>query len=204
MEKLADVLKIFIEKHLIPTMVSVVGTIITLLLFSEDNWIIIKIGKVLFIILTFCVYFLIIQFFFQIKKTIGKLASNINESNYLNEQNKKENKEAIRQINEFVDKLLPEDKDILISFIKNGNKILIAYDRMGGGLLENYNILNMSDYRGDVSVINRTQYWITPNLEQILNSGMRPAGGLKQYKIKDDLFYSLNQAYKINGKLGNF
>ena len=208
MQNFSDLLKIFIEKHLIPTMVSVVSVILTLLLLPEENWIINKIGKSLFITLIFCVYFLVIQLIVKIIKAIEELISKISENNYYNKQKEKENNEAIQKINEFIDQLSPEDKKILISFVKNGNKILIDYERIRlnsyNSLLGNSNIINVSTYVGDVSKIDRSVYWTTPELEQNVNSGMIPLAGLKQYKIKDLVFNDLEFIYKTTGKLGNF
>lgn len=208
MDKFADVIKIFIEKHLIPSVISIAGAIITLLMLPEDNWVVVKIGKMSVGILAFCICFLIIQFVAIIINGIKKALSNINEFNYRMKQDEMENRETINQINEFVDQLTPEDKNILISFMKNGNKILIAFERMGFGgfnsLLDNTNIMNIAIYNGDISDIDTTRYWITSDLAQTLSQGMRPVGGLKQYKIKEEAFHDLELVYKTTGKLGNF
>jgi hypothetical protein len=208
MDKFADVIKIFIEKDLIPSVISIAGALITLLIMPEENWIIVKIGKLSVSVLSFCICFLAIQLFVKIISGMKKAASNVNEFNYRMKRNEIENQEAINQINEFVDQLAPEDKEILLTFIKNGNKILIAYDRMGFGslnsLLDNTNIMNITSYDGDISDIDTTRYWITSDLEQTLNQGMRLVGGFKKYKIKDSFFHDLELVYKTTGKLGNF
>ena len=208
MDKFADVLKIFIEKHLIPSVISIAGAILTLLIVPEDNWIIVKIGKLSVGILAFCICFLLIQFVIKIINGIKKAFNNVSEFNYRMKQNEKENQEAIEHINEFVDQLTPEDKNILITFIRNGNKILIAFERMGFGgfnsLLDNTNIMNIATYDGDISDIDTTRYWITSDLQQTLSQGMRPVGGLKQYKLKEGFFHDLEIVYKTTGKLGNF
>ena len=110
MDKFADVIKIFIEKHLIPSVISIAGAIITLLMLPEDNWVVVKIGKMSVGILAFCICFLIIQFVAIIINGIKKAISNVNEFNYRMKQNEIENREAINQINDFVDQLTPEDK----------------------------------------------------------------------------------------------
>ena len=208
MDKFADVIKIFIEKHLIPSVISIAGAIITLLMLPEDNWVVVKIGKMSVGILAFCICFLIIQFVAIIINGIKKAISNVNEFNYRMKQNEIENREAINQINDFVDQLTPEDKEILITFIKNGNKTLIAYDRMGFGslnsLLDNTNIMNITIYNGDISDIDTARYWITSDLKQTLSQGMKLVGGFKQYKIKDSYFHDFELVYKTTGKLGNF
>lgn len=208
MDKFADVLKIFIEKHLIPSVISIAGAILTLLIVPEDNRVIVKIGKLSVGILAFCICFLLIQFVKLIINGIKKAFNNAREFNYRMKQNEEENQEAIERINEFIDQLTPEDKNILIMFIKNGNKILISFERIGfngfNSLLDNTKIMNIAIYDGDISDIDTTRYWITSDLQQTLSRGMRPVGRLKQYKLKDRVFHDLEIVYKTMGRLGNF
>lgn len=207
MGNLTEVLKVFIDKHLIPTIISVILAIGTLLIMPINHWIILKIGKNFFIVLAFCVYFLIVQFLVKIKSGINKVVLNIKNKNYTNKHYEEENRKVINSINEYVDSLIPQDKEILITFIKNNNKILIASERMGvfnhNDLLSNSEIINVSTYLGGISNIDKTNYWVSPDLEEIINMGMKPLG-LKQYKIKDNLFSILQYVYKSTGKLGNF
>ena len=64
--------------------------------------------------------------------------------------------------------------------------------------------MNIAIYDGDISDIDTTRYWITSDLQQTLSRGMRPVGGLKQYKLKDRVFHDLEIVYKTMGRLGNF
>lgn len=208
MDKIADVIRIFIEKHLIPSVISITVAIIALLLMPEDNWIIVKIGKMLVFILAFCITFLIIQILILLINAIKNIIRKRNELYHRKKLNKAEKKEAIDQINEFVDQLTPDDKKILITFIRNGNKTLIALDRVRSDsfnvLLYNTKIMNIASYYNDIPVIDTTRYWMTSDLEQMLNQGMRPIGEFKQYRIKDNVFHDLELVYKTTGKLGNF
>lgn len=206
MDKLADVLKIFIEKHLIPSVISIAGALATFSLVAEDNWILLKLGNPLFIILAFCVYFLAIQFVFLIVRAIKKAFNNMSEYNYSLKQSERRNQEVIRSIHEFVDSLSPEDKEILITFIQNGNKVLLDFERTYAfdSLLKNNNIINSSVYIGDIQKIDRERYWITKSLEQTLRQGMRPIGTLNQYRLKEPVYHDFSSVYKLVGKLGNF
>lgn len=207
MEKLAEVLKIFIEKHLMPSVISIAGSIITLLFISDSSWILLKIGKILFLCLAFCIYFIIIQIFHNVVKYVKNVQKSTSYRRYKNEQISVEINEIIDKTNEFIDNLLPEDKDILLTFMRNGNKILIAGERIGplyGRLLENTNIMNISIYRGNIKSFDKNIYWITDDLKQSLNAGMLPVGLINQYKIKDNVYQELKKIYNIKGKLGNF
>lgn len=206
MERLADILKVFIEKHLISSLISITGAIATYLLVPHENWILAKLGTGLFICLAFCICFLIIEIVKKLVYAVLKVSTNLQENSYRNKQIEIKNKKAIQEINEFVDRLSPQDKDILITFIVNGNQILIAFDCISNFdcLLQNTNIVNSSVYVGDILNADRSRYWITSDLEQLLKSGMHPAAGLKQYKIKDALFHDFQLVYKTTGKLGSF
>lgn len=206
MDKLAEVFKVFIERHLIPSLISIAGAIITLLLVPENHWVIVKIGIIWFVILAFCIYFISIQFLVFIVSRMRKISNSINEKRYMERVNVKSNNEAKQAINEFVDRLSVEDKEIILSFVRNGNKILIAFDRIGNsnGLLWNSEILNISEYTGNIKKIDKDNYWLLPSLEQTLAEGMCPIGVMKQYRLKESYFHNFNLVYKLTGKLGNF
>ena len=51
MDKIAEVLKIFIEKHMMPSSISIAGAIAALLLIPEENTSLLRIGNTLFIVL---------------------------------------------------------------------------------------------------------------------------------------------------------
>ena len=206
MEKLADVLKIFIEKHLLPSVISIAGSITTLLFIPDDNWMLLKLGNVLFGILAFCIYFLCIQLWLTIVHMIKSALENANEKKYQTNRKKRESQEAIMRIHEFVDSLTPEDRELLITFVRNGNKILIDFNRTYcfQSLLNNSNIMNASEYRGEIWSVDCQYYWMTSAVKDVLEQGKRPISGFKQYKIKDDIFHDLDLVYRTEGKLGNF
>lgn len=206
MDKVADFFKVFIEKHLIPTVIAIAGAITTLLILPDNNWMIVKIGDLLFLILAFCLYFLLVQLLIKIGRFVKTLPSKADSNKYYTEQREKSNQEAIQHINEFVDSLSPEDKNTLLTFVKNGNKILISYNHHSSfdSMLENTNIVNHSAFRGNIAHIDESIYWIAPSLKDIYAQGMRPIEGLSQYKIKDSIFHDLKLIYELNGKLGNF
>lgn len=204
MEQLADVIKIFIEKHLMPSIISIAGTIATYLFFPQDNWIVVKLGTTMFILLFFCSYFLLVQLLIIAVRSFNRFMVH---RIYEMRENKEEEQKAIQQINKFFDRLSPQDKNILLTFVKNGNKIMLTYQHYYGGFdsfLENYNLVNVSDYIGNIHTLDKEHYWILPELEEMLISQTEPVIGLKQYRIKNEFFKDLVWVYKSNGKLGNF
>lgn len=200
MENFTQVLKIFIEKHLIPSVISVAGAIITLLLLPEDNYIIQKLGKLLFVFLAFCVYFLLVQCFLKVCNSIPKAVRNIQKRNHAKQQRKEETQNEIEEIHEFFDRLEPEDKDVLLGFIKNGNKILLDFsvNPMQWNLRQ---IMNISECKYKLRNIDKNYYWFTKTLETADDD---ETFYFKQYKIQKEIFEQLEYVYKKEGKLGHF
>ncbi len=207
MESFAQVLKIFIEKHLIPSVISVAGAIITLLLIPEDNYIIQRLDKLLFIILAFCIYFLLVQCFLKVGNSIPKAVKNIQQRNYVKQQQEEENQNEIEEIHEFVDELDPEAKDVLFGFLKNGNKTLLDFPDYykWGNLL---GIMNVTESKCDLRNIDKKHYWLTNRLNAVLLETIADDDDgifhLKQYKIQKEIFEQLEYVYKKEGKLGHF
>lgn len=129
---IGEALKIFLEKHLIPTAISFVVAIITLIKLPKDYWMIEKIGKTLFFILVLLVSFLAIQF-------VVFLYSKIQEKRFYSHQrylnvmeSAKEEKQSVEELLSFVDKLLPEERELIKDFIRTENSPKILTGRMGG------------------------------------------------------------------------
>lgn len=61
LDNVGEALKIFLEGHLIPTVISVVAAIAALLLLPSDYWMLEKIGEKLFFLLIAGIVFLGIQ-----------------------------------------------------------------------------------------------------------------------------------------------
>lgn len=206
MEKVADVLKIFFEKHLIPSIISVVGSIMALFLVSSDNLILLKLGRNLFFILFFCLCFLFTQLVFLVIKAISKALKDYKERQFFLEQEERRNLEAKRKLNDFLDDLSPANKAVLMTFVQNGNKVLLNFrsNYSVGDLLSNANIVNSSAYSGDIRCFDKERFWITESLEQTLLQGMTPIGELRQYKLREPYYEMFSSILRSEGKLGNF
>ena len=71
MEKLADALKILLEKHLIPTVLSIVVAVIVYLNTPMDRWIIERISKAGYFLFVAGTLFLLIQFIVFLFKALS-------------------------------------------------------------------------------------------------------------------------------------
>lgn len=201
MDNFFEIIKILIDKHFIPTITTFVLTISTHLLLLNNNILIVELGNVTYYIFLFCFWFLIIQLFILI-------FSKFRESLINKRIDTQEQKDCIEKVNEYFDSLSEENKNIILTFLKNGNKPMIDYGRGYisdiTNLLNNSNLFNSTNYAGSFTSINKEYYWISPDLERSINSGSIFPCRLVQYKIKDDIYQLLIYLYKKYHKLGNF
>lgn len=104
-------------------------------------------------------------------------------------------KENAISVNEFFDNLSLYDKEMLLNFITNGNKILISnelYIPSDSGFLGNREVINSSYFSGDLTCINNKKYWLDPILENALSKEMHIPKFLYQYKFNGITFKQLN------------
>ncbi|GEM_PF-6216668 len=198
MEHFFNVIKVFIEKHLIPTLTSVVLTVVSILLFPALSLIQNKTGLALFWLFIFCCWFLIIHFTIWIVKTIKARIILIKQSE---EQKEKE----IAKVNVFYDDLTPSDKAIINSFLSKRNLPLrtFIHDFFDDSILwTNNSIFYITP--SPVGMEEGT-YWVLPNTAtQYSSSSSFETDGSYLYKLKDAEYNELSFVYSKQGKLGNF
>ena len=121
-EKLVESLNIFLEKHLVPTVISIVTAISAILFLPNEYWMIQKIGKHLFFFLVAGIVFLAVQLIIA----IGKGISHLRYKSYIStEYHKHKNNEALENLDawlSYVDGLPPEDRQLIVKFIQTGNQ----------------------------------------------------------------------------------
>ena len=119
---LGEVLKVFVEKHLVPTVMAVVGALAGILLLPENFWMLQKLGKTPFFFLLAGIIFLAVQLLIF----LGKGISQHKYSRYLRSQNEKyelrERCENIDNFLSFIDRLSPDERELIRQFIRTDNK----------------------------------------------------------------------------------
>ena len=96
-DSIGEVLKVFLEKHLVPTVISVVAAVVALLVLPAGYWMIEKIGKIMFFFLVASVVFLAIQFFVLLWKGIQHLKHRAYISKEYKEMKIRENQEDLEE-----------------------------------------------------------------------------------------------------------
>ena len=117
-----DALRVFFEKHLFPTVISIVVAIAVFLILPADYWMIEKLGKTWFLALVAGVVFLIVQMLIAIAKGIRHLCYRADLARQRREIDNKNGQEAVEKWLSFVDKLSPDDRALIIKFIENENE----------------------------------------------------------------------------------
>ena len=97
-EALGNSIKAFIEKDLVPSIISLAAGIITVLILPEDNWMVEKVGTVWIGVLAFALCFLLVKLLVVIAKFVKKRAIKRANKQYDLKRDKEEEKEAIEKL----------------------------------------------------------------------------------------------------------
>lgn len=129
-ESLGGAIKVFFEKHLIPTILSLVLGTIVLLVTPKDFWILVELTKTWFWFFVCGCIFLIIRFVIWVHNK----CQDWRYSSYLKTQNemyqKREDEEYIRKLWDYIEALNTEDREYLKYFLKNNNQPMIIKGRI--------------------------------------------------------------------------
>lgn len=120
-----EALKVFVEKYMIATVLSVVTAIVTLLVLPTDYWMIEKIGKDLFFFLIAGITFLVIRFLILLWKGIQHLKHRSYITKEYSKMKIRENQESLEEWLSFVDKLPPEDRELVRQFLHTDNQPIV-------------------------------------------------------------------------------
>lgn len=126
MEVFSGAIKVFAEKHLIPTVISFVTGAILYLFTPEDSWLIGKLSRGgYWLLLSGCI-FLFIQLLIWMRKSFQKNQYNKSVNAKNDDYKRTVVKERIGVLWDYVDSLDQEDRKILKQFLKSKNKPYIV------------------------------------------------------------------------------
>lgn len=179
-DSIGEALKIFLEKHLVPTVISVVAAIVALLVLPTDYWMIEKFGKTLFFFLVAGVVFLAIQVFVLLWKGIQHLKHRAYISKEYKEMKIRENQEGLEEWLSFVDKLPPEDRELIRQFLRTNNKPIVERRHV-------YRAYNPN------SIHNTNAIVTTENSD-----------GSRLVKLDDRFYRTMKQIYEDRGSISHF
>lgn len=122
LEAFGEALKIFLEKRLIPTVVSFVVAIIVYSKTPNNNALLLRIGKELYILLYAGIVFVIISFLQFLYKKIKESKHSHDEKVSLNNYSKKRDQEELQKLWDYMDTISSGERVFVKKFIENGNK----------------------------------------------------------------------------------
>ena len=197
-EALANAFKVFAEKHLIPTVISVAAAIGIILALPDNHWMVEKIGQAWVGILSFCVVFIAIQLVIWIAKKVKKAVQKSSNEDFLESQENAKEKMALNELWRQVDALFPDDRELLKKFLDSGNSPYI----------ENTNV-----FRSPGHLLNSE--WVVSSVvktepETIVRTGKGiPVGQMigremKQYKLREEIYNALKYSRDKYGRISNF
>lgn len=177
---LGEALKVFLEKHLMPTVISIVTAIIALLALPQDYWMIEKIEKHLFFVLIAGLVFVAIQCLVHLWKIIKQMKRSINNSKEYMEMKAREIQENLDKWLSFGDKLPPEDRELVRQFLRTGNKPIVE---------------KRASYRiyKDNSIYNTNAIVTTTNSD-----------GDRLIKLDDRFYETMTRIYEDRGSISHF
>jgi len=179
-DALASIVKIFLEKYLIQTVVSIVVGICTLLFLPDKYlWMTEKIGKVPFVILISGVVFLALCLLIYLYNRITNYKMRVN---MIIARNKEEIRESEKDIDEFMtffDGVPADEREMIIELINNNNTPIRTPNMR-------YSMGRQSIY--DTKIIVKTQNKDGSNL----------------IKINPLIFYKIKEIYEKHGSVSHF
>lgn len=206
MEKLADVIKIFLEKYFLSTIISVAATIVIVAIRPNTFQIAEKTNEILYFILVFCLVFLLVLL---IGKTSKMIRSNIRNSTARKEHDKyieNENRKALETLWTFVDKLSATDKQALLDFLKSNNAPFESSAHyFGDSIFLNDKIMCETivgtvpeEFEAPIRNPNLSGHIVMPIERHIMQIPV------KKYKLKDEFFALLKYSYQKYNRISHF
>ena len=175
---IGESLKVFVEKHLIPTVISIVAAILAFLMLPDNNWVVEKLGKSWFLIFIAGIVFLVIQMLIAIVKGVHHLCCKADLAHQCRENERKKGQEAEEKWLSFGDKLSPDDRALVIRLLENENDPEIECGHV----------------------------WHSPDSVYATNLLIKTEGhgGFTLYKLDEKAYQALKALYEQRGSISHF
>lgn len=197
--------KVFAEKHLIPSVIAIVGAIAALIFFPSDYWMIVKVGKFLFFVLVAGVVFLALKFLVFCWHKFVSYKSDNHLKQYYSQNATKSEKKNIEELWTAVDKFNPDDRKLLHEFLESDNTPITRSSGnryFGHSLLASNWVVSTEEYGEEEAPI------ILPKelKGKVIPIGdMRPSRAIiVKYKLNDDIYSALKYSKEKYGKISHF
>lgn len=206
-DKLLDIVKMFLEKYLIPTVLSVVLTFVTYYKTPEDFSMLVKFTVVGYCVFAFCIWFLVIYAFIWIIKAFIKgikaIKEKVDEKEYVNKSLLQDESRVLEQLWTDVDGLSVSDYKLLVKFLETGNKPHYTAGTVYGNCLLNSEWVHCSQVREEKQVPIKVAP--SPNKGNRIMLPMQETISAKyQYILRQEIFELLKYSQEKYGKISHF
>ncbi|AKP44304.1 TPA: hypothetical protein P1M42_000229 [Clostridioides difficile] len=201
-EKLLDLLKIFLEKYLVPTVIAIVFSFIAYYVTPTDNKLLVKFTIWGYAVFLFCVWFLIIELVIWLVQKIQYH----NYSKGVEQRNKQRQAEEWQQSLEFlwtdVDNLSSSDYKLLLRFIKNENQPYCSSGTPMGHCLLNSDWVHKTVSKPAKRVLIKSNQRTSSKAIPI--PVYETISETYQYILREDIYQMLKYSYEKYGKISHF
>ena len=201
-EKLLDTLKIFFERHLIPTVSAVVASFITYYITPADNALLIKFNIIGFSVFLFCIWFLVIKLIIWFFEKIQCLSYSRKEEQRHSQREALQERETMEALWTDVDRLSQSDYRLLLKFVRNENKPYLTSGTHFGECLLNSGWVHKTISKPERKIPIKTQR--SSSSKAIPLPVYETISETYQYILNDDIYKLLKYSYEHYGKISHF
>lgn len=206
-EAIGQAIKVFVEKHLISTVISVVISIIAFLVLPTDFWMIVKLGKVPFALLVAGILFLFIQLVIYFYHKITKWLFNKAFYRHYDQSADEGERKTLEKLWSAVDAYSPDDRKTIKEFLQTNNTPIekssgVCY--FSSSLFNSNWVISTEEYGEEKPVV---------HIPEKLKGKAIPinpsafVGGreiIMKYKLRDEIFNALKYSMDKYGKISHF
>ena len=207
MEKLTEIIKLFLEKYFVPSMISIPITTIIAAIFPDILSIKSQTNLAMYVVAIFCVVFIIVWTIQNAAKGIWH--KYIEHKNRIFQKNQMQAgfQNQIKMLWSYVDTLNPSDKEVLFRFIHTHNEPVTSTEMyFGNSIFDNEDIMNVTIKEVQTQPVEYHAHKSQFTKEHICMPIIRPPieTTVKMYKLKDDFFRLLKYSYEHYHQISNF
>lgn len=205
-EAIGQAIKTFVEKHLIPTVISVVVAISSFLILPLDYWMIERVGKVPFALLIAGISFLTIQLLIFFFRKIRGWISNKSAEEYRFQNDVEIEKAALEKLWSSVDAFSQDDRKVLRAFLESQNAPIERSSGIhycGDSLFNSDWLVSTEEYRETEPVSfnpPKNKGVVTFNVFDTYSTRTV----VKKYKLREDIYNILKYSMDKYGKISHF
>lgn len=199
---IGEVLKSFLEKRLMPTIIAVMLMCLGLYFTPDDFSVLVKLEKPLYALLLFTVCFIVVSLIHYLIFLVRKGVRSVREKLYYANQKKGYERDTLEQMWNFIDSLSPVEYDIIVKFLKTKNKpIQFKGIPLDSGLFtSNYVISSKIGAVTDVKPPKNDSHNVMQQI--IMEQSMYKQ--INMYKLNPKIYNNLLYSIEHYGKICNF